>query len=289
LSRSRWPWNRSGLCLQLLFGLPNRSIQRQQQRLEQVALAVEQVGAVRRLQTFLGTADQGTCQVAGQLDHRDEHACGTLGQGPFPGGGVAAVAVALDEEEARHRLQADQAGLAAVEVFVRHHGDGLGLHLPGQGGLFLVAEGHQVRLEVNDEGMQGTTRGADEAVESGPLEEGADQADAASALELERGQGSQNQATEEGFAAAGTQEGHEVGFEVGGVVTAEPIAQGGARDVLLGGILPLGTRGGLAEVIEGFGGLGTRPTEGVWARWGGVGSLRGSHGSRPRCLLAEPP
>src|SRR5205085_10789621 len=110
------------------------------------------------------------------------------------------------------------------------------------------------------------------------------------ALELECGQGSQNQAAEEGLATAGTQEGHEVGFEVGGVVTPEPVAQSGARDVLLGGILPLGTRVGLAEVIEGFGGLGARPTERVWARRGGVGSLRGSHGSRPpRCLLAEPP
>src|SRR3954451_369176 len=103
--------------------------------------------------------------------------------------------------------------------------------------------------------MQGTTRGTDEAVESGQFEEGTDQADAASALELERGKGSQDQAAEKNFAALGTQEGHEVGFEVGGVVTAKPRAQGGARDVLLGGKRPLGGRMGLAEVIEGFGGL----------------------------------
>ena len=35
----------------------------------------------------------------------------------------------------------------------------------GQGRLFLVAEGNEVRLEVSRQGMQGATRGSDETVE----------------------------------------------------------------------------------------------------------------------------
>jgi len=147
--------------------------------------------------------------------------------------------------------------------------------------LFLVAEGSEVRLEVSGEGLQGATGGGHEAIELSPLKEGGDEAEAASALLLKGDQGSQDKASEEGFAAGGTQEGNEVGVKVGGAVTAEPVAEGGARYALVVGILSLARVVGMAEVVLCFGGVNSRPTESGCARVGGFATLRESHGSRP--------
>jgi len=138
----------------------------------------------------------------------------------------------------------------------------------GQRRLFLVTEGSEVGLKVSCERMQGSTGASDEAIESGPLEESADQADAASALLLKSDQGSQEDATEEGFAGLGAKEGNEVVVEVGGVVTAKPVAEGGARDAMLLGIPSLGSMIGMAEVVMSIDAVGPRPTERLCARAG---------------------
>jgi hypothetical protein len=195
------------VVLQILSGLLDRSSQWQQHRLEHVALAVEQVGAVHRFKTVLGTANQGTCQVAGHLDDLDGHALGALFDGFFPGVGITAVAVALDEDEVGHRFKSHQAGFAAAEVLVRNQCDRLGGHLLGQGGLLAVAEGNEVRLDSSREWMQGTTGGSNEGIELGPFEEGADEADAASPLKLERGHGRENDAAKDRLASGREEEG----------------------------------------------------------------------------------
>ena len=73
---------------------------------------MEQVRAVGCLEPFLGTADQGTRQVAGELGDLDRHTACALVDGLCPGVGITMVAVALDENEAGHRFQTNQAGLA---------------------------------------------------------------------------------------------------------------------------------------------------------------------------------
>ena len=131
--------------------------------------------------------------------------------------------------------------------------------------MFRIAEGSEVGLEVSRERMQGTTRGSDETVELCLLQKSADEADAASALEMKSEKGSQNDTVQVGFASGGAKEGN----EVGGVVPTHPVAEGGARDAMLGGILPLGRVIGMTEVVMGMGGIGTRPTKRVCARAGG--------------------
>ncbi len=70
----------------------------------------------------------------------------------------------------------------------------------------LVTEGNEVRLQVSSEGMQGTTRGSDEAIQASAVEERADLADATSALELESAKGSQNDTAENRLTTARAEE-----------------------------------------------------------------------------------
>ena len=44
---------------------------------------------------------------------------------------------------------------------------------------------------------------------------------------------------------------------------------------------------GMAKVVLGLGGIGTRPTERVCARVGGFATVGGSHGSRPWVSLGR--
>jgi len=179
------------------FLLLDRSIQWQQRRLEHVALAVEEIGCVCDLKTFLGAADQGTGLVAGHLDDLDGHALCTLVDGRLPGLGIAVVTIALDENEVGHRLDAHQAGSAAVEVFVGNQCDGLGLHQLDKVGLFAVAEGNQVRFELSGERMEGTTGASNKAIELRASEECANGTNAACALELEGDQESKEDVAED--------------------------------------------------------------------------------------------
>ena len=132
--------------------------------------------------------------------------------------------------------------------------------------MFLIAEGGEVGLELSREQMQGTTRAGDEAVELCPFQKSADEADAASALEMKSGKGSQKNRTQVVFADGGAKEGSEEGIDIGGVLPTQPVAEGGARDTKFGGILPLGRGIGKAEVVVGVGGIGPRPTKRVCAR-----------------------
>ncbi len=78
------------------------------------------------------------------------------------------------------------------------------------------------------------------------------------------------------------EEGDEVRVEVLGRVLAEPVAEGGARDVVLAGELT--HRGGRVGVVEAFKDLGhplVVPAEAVWAGAVGFATVAGSHGSRP--------
>jgi hypothetical protein len=248
----------------VFFGLLDRSCQRQQQRLEQVALASEQVGTVGYFQAVGGTAQQTTRQVTVQQDNRDEQVAHAFAKRPGPGVGSAAVAIALDQDEVGERLDGHQAGVLAVKVLVGGYGDVLGCHLFGQQGALLVALGPQVRFEVFSERLEGATGRGDEAVELSQFEERADEADATRTSLVEGDEGSQDDTTEAGRASGGVEEsGHRVG--VGRSVTAQPVTERGARDVMVLGILPLGRVVRIGKVVEGLGGVGARPTERVCA------------------------
>ena len=175
-----------------------------------------------------------------------------------------------------------------MEVLVKDQRDGPGLHLSGQDRLFAVAEDNEVRFDPNSEGMQGTTRGCNEAIKSGAFDEGADQADAASAMELESGDGSQDDAAKGQLASGRAEErGHRV--VLGRAVMARPVVEGSSRDAELFGIVALGRVIGFAEVVQGSGDVRARPTERILAGLLSSGRLMVKHGSLSlRGLLAEP-
>jgi hypothetical protein len=196
--------------------------------------------------------------------------------------------VLLDQDEVGGRLDGHQAGLRAVEVLVGDQGDQPGEHLAGQQAALLPGEGGQESLQAQAEGVQGAVGGGDEAVQPGQAEELAQQAQAAGALEVEGQEQGQDEPALEAFAGGTAEEGNEFGVGAGGVVAAEPVAQGGARDAVAAGVLPLGEALGLGEVVAGAAGVGAL-TAGAWARGGLVGRVRGSHGSCPRSVVAKPP
>src|SRR5215211_1259813 len=228
----------------MLVGLLDGACQRQQHRLQQVALTMEQIGAVGHLESLLSAAQQASGLVTGQLQDFHWHALDAIADGLFPGVGVTPRGVAFDQDEIGNGLDGDQAVVRAVEVLVGDDGDAAGLHLLGQLRLALVAEGGQVGLEVDKQRMQGPTRAGDEAVESSPLQESTEQAQSGSPLQAEGGESGQDDSAEEVLADAAVEEVDEVGMEVrvgkGGVITASPVADGGAGDASVLGILSLG-------------------------------------------------
>jgi len=144
--------------------------------------------------------------------------------------------------------------------------------------LFAVAEGNEVRLDVSREWMEGTTGGRHEEIKSGPLEEGADESDAASPLKLERGECREDDATKDRL-ASGREEERGNGIVLCGRVAAYPVVESGVRNALLLGILPLGRRIGVREVVEGGGDVRPWPAGRVWAEWFRGSKLIGGHGS----------
>src|ERR1019366_2795186 len=102
----------------------------------------------------------------------------------------------------------------------------------------------------NSEGMQGTTGGSDEAIETSLVEEGADLADTASALELKSGKGSQNDAAKNQCARGRAKE-RVNGVAIGRGVMARPVVESSGRDAESFGQVALGGRIGIGEAVEG--------------------------------------
>src|SRR5262249_6477044 len=98
---------------------------------------------------------------------------------------------------------------------------------------------------------------------------------------VEDQQRGQDKAAEKSLPCGAAEEADELLVEVVGEAVAEPVAQGGARDALLVGVLPL--RGGLCERIgevgEGLRGVQPAPLPGLLPRVDTGRSLRRSHGS----------
>ena len=266
------------------MGLLDGARQRQQHRLEQVALAVEKIRTVGHFESLLGAAQQSRGLVTGQLHDLHSHALDAFADGLLPGVGVTPLGVTFDEDEIGNRLDGDQAVVRAVEVLVSDDGDAARSHLPGQVRLELVAESSQVGLEVKQQRVQGAARAGDEAIKLSVLQGGSDEAQATGALQAEGGEGGCDDSAEEGLASGAAKEGDEVGVQLGvsqcGIVTASPVAEGGARDAGVLGILSVGLWIRRAEeVVMGQGGLGSGPAERVCAWCGPFVTLRGSHGS----------
>src|SRR3954449_9282447 len=121
--------------------------------------------------------------------------------------------------------------------------------------------------------MQGATRGSDEAIQAGAVEERADRADATGAVELEGAKGSQDDAAEDGLATGGAEEGVK-GVAIGRGVMARPVVEGGVRDAEALGSFTLGRMIGIGEVLQGGGDLGAGPPQRALARGLGGGRLR---------------
>src|SRR5205807_1412545 len=126
--------------LQVLFCLVDRTSQRQQDRLGQIALQVQQVRLVRYLEFCFGAADQPGSLIAGEQHDVDGKVLDACADGRGPGDAVAPVAVGLDQDEVGHRLDADQADVGAVEVLVGAQNNVFGRHGGGQTLAFLLGE-----------------------------------------------------------------------------------------------------------------------------------------------------
>src|SRR5262249_37811775 len=129
-----------------------------------------------------------------------------------------------------------------------------------QGGLFLVAEGNEVRLQVSSQGLQGAARAGDETVELRQGQELTDEADAAGAALLKDHESSGKDAAEHLLAGGGAEE-RVNGVGIGRAVMARPVVEGGVRDAEPLGSFTLGARVEIGEVIKGGGDLGAGPTE----------------------------
>ena len=110
----------------------------------------------------------------------------------------------------------------------------------------------------------------------------------AGSAELEDEEQGEDEAAQEALPDAGAEEDEDFGFEVGVEIAldasvAEPGAEGGARDVVVAGVLALRAVVGVVEGIERLGDGGAVPAAQVrvWARGGLVDTLGGSHGSFP--------
>ena len=75
-------------------------------------------------------------------------------KGGLPGVGIAVLAIAFDDQNASDGILSHQTRFATVEVFVQHHGDGLGFHGLGQRRLLGVAKSDQLGLHLSGPGLQ---------------------------------------------------------------------------------------------------------------------------------------
>ena len=92
-----------------------------------------------------------------------------------------------------------------------------------------------------------------------------------------------DQAADKAIAGGAVQEGDEFGFEAEMLRSVKPIAQGRTWQTVLACELALRGRGlfGVMEVVEGLGGVGARPAEGLLSSAAAGVRLSRSHGSRP--------
>jgi hypothetical protein len=98
--------------------------------------------------------------------------------------------------------------------------------------------------------------------------------------------------TEEAFTGRAAKEGDDFRFNSFRRRQAEPVAQGGAREVVLLSILTLGGRRmeGIGEGSKSSSAVRARVARGILPRGGGGGTLTESHGSGPVvCLVVQPP
>ena len=109
---------------------------------------------------------------------------------------------------------------------------------------------------------------------------GADEADAASTLEVEGGKGSQDDAAEDQLTTARAEKGVS-GVVLGGGVMAQPVVESSVRDAEQIGMVTLRGVIGIGEVVKGVGDVSTRPTERVLAGGASSSRLIGRHGSFP--------
>lgn len=263
--------------------------QRCQNRSHQVALAVEQLGHVPGLQ-LARTGDQAAGLVAGQQNHLD----GQIGRAPLDGGGpgacIAAFLILLDEDEAGGGFEGDQTGVWAVEVLVGDDSDVLLGHAFGEAGTFVLSEVGELLFEFLAEGVQSAVGGGDEVGEFADAQEFAQSAQTAGPFEVKDQEESDEDTPQEQFATRGLQDGGDLQFDVVGKVLPQPVAESGARDAELQGVLSLGVVGVSVEIIAHVGDVESSPGAAVWPLAIRVGSLRESHGSDPLwCVVLKTP
>src|SRR4051812_20902576 len=88
--------------------------------------------------------------------------------------------------------------------------------------------------------MLGAVAVGDEAVEQGPPQEQAERPQAAGPDLAEGEVGGEDLPAQEALALWAAEEGDDLGLDAVGVGLAEPAAEGGGRDVVLGGVLAQG-------------------------------------------------
>ena len=276
--------------LQHLAGGLGLTGQRPQQRPAQVALAVEQLRQVQRLQVVLGTGQQAPGLVGGEQQHGQWQVPQPFADGLRPGGRVAAVGVLLDHQEVGGGLGGHQADVLAVEVLVGDQGDVARRQAPGQQRALLVGEPAEVLLDDLAELVEGTQGGGDEPIQLGQPQELLEQAQAAGPAEGEDDEQRHHQPPQPGQAGCGAEEGDQVRVEVGVVgVGPQPGAEGGAGDAVFAGVLPLRAVVGVLEGVDGLSGEEVRPAGRVWAGVRPVGRLTGSHGSGSSVVVVNSP
>jgi hypothetical protein len=149
-------------------------------------------------------------------------------------------------------------------MFVAGQGDGLEVHLLGEKRLLLVTEGKEVGLQSRGQRMQSATRSSDEAIEASAFEEGADGADAASALEGEGAKGRAKDAAEDQLTRVRAEEAIDRVVGRRGVMV-QPVVEGGVRDTAALGKLTLGGIIGIGELLKGSADVRLGPTARVLA------------------------
>jgi hypothetical protein len=124
------------------------------------------------------------------------------------------------------------------------------------------------------------------------FEEGTNRAQATGVFVMEDEEQSKDESVQEGIAGGTAEKPDQIGIEMVRKALAKPIAEGGARNAMLLGIVTLrnGRIRGVGEVRMGEGGVDTAPEEGVLPGIDVRDRLAGSYGSCPLgCLLVESP
>ena len=277
---------------QVLLRLMDRPSQGQEDRFGQVLLQVKQIRLVRHLEFGSGATNQARSLIAREQHDVNGKAVDTRADGLCPGNAVALIAVGFDQDEVGDGFDGDQANVWAVEVLVGAQDDVFVGHAWDQPLAFFLCEEVEVVLQPEIHVIESAVGGANKGVELDEFEERTNRAEATGVFVMEDKEQSEDESAQEGIADGAAEKPDQVGIEMVGKVLAEPIAEGGARNAMLLGIVTLrnGRIRGVGEVGMGGGGVDPIPEEGVLPGVDVRGRLAESHGSRPlRCLLVESP